>query len=363
VTTVTRILVNGRFLGQRITGVQRFARELLKGMDALLLEDRALGERLSLTVVTPAGTAPSLALRALKTREVGRFRGQLWEQLDLPRYAGSDRIVNLCNTAPLAGRDMIATIYDASVYAVPDAYSLPFRTWYRTLLPRVGRRARRVVTTSQFSRQELERYAHIESGRISVIPGSGEHVLAVPADPQVLERLELNSRKYALAVSSFSPHKNLAGVAQAATLLAGRGFDVVLAGDGNPRIFSNTATGSNGHLRIAGYVSDGELRALYENAACFVYPSFYEGFGLPPLEAMTCGCPVVVSHAASLPEVCGDAGLYCDPSNPADIARAINRVMRDSSLQDELRCRSTERARTFSWKRSARSLLDLVLDS
>jgi glycosyltransferase involved in cell wall biosynthesis len=360
---VTRILVNGRFLGQRITGVQRFARELLKGMDALLFEDPELGELLSLTVVTPTGTAPSLALSALKTREIGRFHGQLWEQLDLPRFAGGNRILNLCNTAPLAARDMIATIYDASVYAVPDAYSLPFRTWYRTLLPRVGRRARRIVTTSQFSRQELERYARIAAGRISVIAGSGEHILAVPADRGVLDRLRLQSRSYALAVSSFSRHKNVAGVAQAATMLAGRGFDVVLAGEGNPRIFSRTAPGSNGQLRIAGYVSDAELRALYENAACFVYPSFYEGFGLPPLEAMTCGCPVVVSRAASLPEVCGDAGVYCDPSNPADIARAMDQVMGNPSLQVELRRRSAERARTFSWRQSARSMLDLVLNS
>ena len=360
---MTPILVNGRFLGQRITGVQRFARELLKGMDALLLEDRALGERLSLTVVTPAGTAPSLTLGALKTREVGRLRGHLWEQLDLPRYARGNRILNLCNTAPLAGRDMIATIYDASVYAVPEAYSLPFRTWYRTLLPRVGRRARRIVTTSQFSRQELERYARIAPERISVIAGSGEHILAAPADLRVLGRMGLNSRSYALAVSSFSRHKNVAGVAQASTMLAGRGFDIVLAGEGNPRIFNRTATGGDGHLRIAGYVSDAELRALYENAACFVYPSFYEGFGLPPLEAMTCGCPVVVSRAASLPEVCGDAGVYCDPSSPEDIARCIDRVMGDPSLQDELRRRSAERARTFSWRRSAQSMLDLVLNS
>ena len=360
---MTRILVNGRFLSQRITGVQRFARELLKAMDALLLEDPVLCKRLSLTVVTPAGTETSLVLAAVKIHPIGRFRGQLWEQLDLPRYAGGSRILNLCNTAPLAGRDMIATIYDASVYAVPDAYSFLFRSWYRVLLPRVGRRARRVVTASQFSRQELERYAHIEAGRISVIGGSGEHILAAPADLRVLQRLSLNPRTYALAVSSHSRHKNVAGVAQAATVLARQGFEIVVAGEGNPRIFSNSVSRSNGHLRMAGYVSDAELRALYENASCFVYPSFYEGFGLPPLEAMTCGCPVVVSRAASLPEVCGDAGIYCDPGNPADIARAMIQVMSNSSLQDELRCRSSQRARSFSWRQSAQSMLDLVLNS
>jgi glycosyltransferase involved in cell wall biosynthesis len=359
---VNRILVNGRFLGQRITGVQRFARELLKAMDALLLQDPVLGDRMSLTVVTPPGTAPSLALTAVSTREIGRFRGQLWEQVELPSYAGRARILNLCNTAPLAGRDMIATIYDASVYAVPDAYSIPFRAWYRILLPRVGRRARRVVTSSHFSRQELQRYTGITPERIAVIPGSGEHILTVPSDERILSRLRLCSRSYALAVSSHSRHKNLAGVAQAAAMLGLERFPVVLAGEGNPRIFNSGATGGNGRLQIAGFVSDAELRALYENAACFVYPSFYEGFGLPPLEAMACGCPVVVSRAASLPEVCGDAALYCDPSDPADIARGIQQILADSALADDLRRRSREQAQRFSWTRSARALLELMKD-
>jgi glycosyltransferase involved in cell wall biosynthesis len=113
---------------------------------------------------------------------------------------------------------------------------------------------------------------------------------------------------------------------------------------------------------MTGYVSDTELRALYENAACFVYPSFYEGFGLPPLEAMTCGCPVVVSRAASLPEVCGDAAVYCDPGDPADIARGIDQVLANSAVQEDLRRRSLERARSFSWKRAARAMLQQIED-
>jgi glycosyltransferase involved in cell wall biosynthesis len=113
---------------------------------------------------------------------------------------------------------------------------------------------------------------------------------------------------------------------------------------------------------MTGYVSDAELRALYENAACFVYPSFYEGFGLPPLEAMTCGCPVVVSRAASLPEVCGDAAVYCDPCDPADIARAMERVLGNPAAQEDLRRRSLERARTFSWKQTACAVLGHLED-
>lgn len=331
-------------------------------MDALLGEDRTLGNRLSLTVLTPVGMPHSLPLAAADTREIGRLQGQLWEQLDLPRHTGNDLLLNLCNTAPIAARNMLATIYDASVYAVPEAYSLPFRTWYRALIPAIGRRSRRIVTPSQFSRLELQRHARIASDNITVIPGSGEHIIASPADERIVQRLGLRPRGYVLAVSSYSKHKNVAGVAKAAKLFSRRDFEVVLAGGGNPRVFSGGATARDSHVRSAGYVSDAELRALYQNAACFVYPSFYEGFGLPPLEAMTCGCPVVVSRAASLPEVCGEAAMYCDPSDPADIARAMGEVVRDPSLQEDLRRRSIERARSFSWKAAARSMLNLILN-
>jgi glycosyltransferase involved in cell wall biosynthesis len=111
----------------------------------------------------------------------------------------------------------------------------------------------------------------------------------------------------------------------------------------------------------AGYVTNGELRALYESAACFVFPSFYEGFGLPPLEAMHCGCPVVVSDRASLPEVCGSAAVYCDPDDPADIAKQLRLVLTSPTLRSELRAAGIERARQFSWRKSAAQLNELLV--
>jgi glycosyltransferase involved in cell wall biosynthesis len=355
-----RVLVNGRFLGQRITGAQRYARELLMAMDTLLATPTELARRFSFDVLIPPGTTPGLSLGAMAIREVGRFRGQLWEQFALASYAGNDLLLNLCNTAPLAAPQMVSTILDASVYAVPEAYSLPFRTWYRTLIPALGRRSRRVVTISQFSRLELERYAGIPSARITVIPAGAEHILRLPADTGVIERLGLRPGGYVLAVGSSSRHKNAVGVARAAALLARTDVEVVLAGGGNPRIFAPEAATGGHPLRRTGYVSDAELRALYQHAACFVFPSFYEGFGLPPLEAMTCGCPVVVSRAASLPEVCGDAAMYCNPHDPVDIAHAIDEVIGNPALQDDLRHRGAERAAEFSWQDAARTMLDLL---
>jgi glycosyltransferase involved in cell wall biosynthesis len=357
---VIRVAVNGRFLGQRITGVQRHARELLRAMDALVTSTPAIGARFSLSVLTPRGISPTLPLSSIPIRQVGSLRGQLWEQLELARHAVGVTLLNLCNTAPLASRSMVATIHDVSVYAVPEAYSTPFRMWYRFMLPRLGRRARRIVTVSNFSRRELERYIGVSSTDITVISGSGEHILAQPADFRILERMSLRSRGYVVAVGSHSPHKNLAGVAEAARQLGAQGIDTVISGGTNTEVFGSHPVAEHPHLRFAGYVSDAELRALYEHAACLLYPSFYEGFGLPPLEAMSCCCPVVAARAASLPEACGDAAVYCDPADFSDIARAVQSVVGDSAMQEELRRRGVERARRFTWAGAATAMFNLL---
>jgi glycosyltransferase involved in cell wall biosynthesis len=331
-------------------------------MESALLGEGEWKGRLDITVLTPPGTRSDLGLKAIRVRGAGRFQGHLWEQVELARFAGSDLLLNLCNTAPLAGRNMITTVYDASVFAVPEAYSRAFGTWYRVMIPAVARRSRRVLTASEFSRNELMRYARIPSHTIAVISGSGEHILMLSPDDRIIQRMGLRRRGYVLAVNSHSMHKNVAGFARAATLLDRPEYEVVVAGGVDGRVFRNRASGAESRLRMTGYVSDGELRALYENAACFVYPSFYEGFGLPPLEAMTCGCPVVVSRAASLPEVCGDAAVYCDPSDPADIARAMEQVLGNPAEQEDLRRRSLERARSFSWKQTACAVLGHLED-
>lgn len=350
------IYINGRFLGQATTGVQRYATEIVKALDTLVVSGGTHGAR-RIVLLVPPGTPRPDWLRGIAGRSVGSLRGQAWEQLELPRHTSDGVCLNLCNTAPLAGRSTVVAIHDASVFAVPETYSRAFRLWYRQLHRRLGRRVMRVVTVSEFSRSELGRYVGIPPERIAVIPAGSEHILAQPADPGVLERLGLRGR-YLLAVGSQSPHKNFAGI-----LAALRHLDpdigLVFAGGANSRVFRLSGAAS-GVAHLVGRVTDGELRALYENAACFVYPSFYEGFGLPPLEAMTCGCPVIVSRAASLPEVCGDAAVYCDPGDPVDIARAIEAVLGNPGLQADLRRRGPERAAGFTWNKAARSLLGLV---
>ena len=355
---MNRVAINGRFVTQDTTGVQRVAREMVRALDALLSRDEALRRRYDFDLLIPSAGAATLGGAHIRARPVGRLQGQAWEQLELPRHARERLLVNLCNTAPLAARAVVM-IHDASVFAVPAAYSLPFRAWYRMLLPRIGRRAFIVLTISEFSRDELSRRAGIPDTRIEVIYPGADHVLRVPPDRGIFGRIPIAPGSYLLAVGSRSPHKNVDAVVRAMSHLGAGGPPLVTAGAVNARVFNDRGAPDGRNVFSAGYVTDGELRALYENAIGLVYPSRYEGFGLPPLEAMACGCPVLVARAASLPEVCGDAALYCDPDDPADIADQV-RLMLEPDRSNDLRNRGLNRARCFTWERAARALVDVL---
>jgi glycosyltransferase involved in cell wall biosynthesis len=355
-----RVVVNGRFLSQRVTGVQRHARELVQALDHLLEREPGGASGIELSLLMPPDADSGLELRRIELRRVGRLRGQAWEQLELPFHSRGSLLLNLANTTPTFGPTQIVVIQDASVFAVPQAYSAVFGSWYRLMLPRWASRAQLVLTNSEFSRAELVRWLRIPSEKIRVIGCGHEHMLRIPPDPGVLTRHRLGARPYALAVSSLSRHKNLEAIPAAIQLLGPAACDFALAGPTNPRVFGHLPEAASAQVTQLGYVSDGELRALYEQAACLVYPSRYEGFGIPPLEAMACGCPVIASRAASLPEVCGDAALYVDPEDPRQLAAAIRRVLCEQGLADELRRRGYERAVRWTWARSAASTLAAV---
>ena len=352
-----QVFFNSRFLTQSVTGVQRYAMELIKALDKLIDVGEIDRGKFSFVLIGPKNTKHDPDLKHIPLRRVGRLRGHLWEQLELPLYSRNSLLVSLCNAAPLFKHSQVVTIHDASVFATPQTYPWAFRTWYRVLLRGICKSASRIITVSDFSRSELVRYCNVDVKKVRVVYSGKEHILDVPADESVIKKHDLGKKPFILAVSSVTPNKNFRSIVRAVELLGDDGFDVAIAGGVNPRVFTRSNLSLPDTVKHLGYVSDAELRALYQHAACFIFPSFYEGFGLPPLEAMACGCPVIVSNAASLPEVCGDAVLYCDPYSPEDIAAKITLLMGDEALRNGLRHKGLARAREFSWERTARLTL------
>jgi glycosyltransferase involved in cell wall biosynthesis len=352
-----RIYLNARFLTQFVTGVQRYAVELVKAFDRLIDRGEADPDRFSFVLIAPNDIKIDLHLKHIPIRKVGRLHGHPWEQIELPAYTRDGLLVSLCNTAPLRARSQVVTIHDAAVFAFPHTYPLAFRCWYRLLLKRLGRTAERIITDSEFSKSELVRHCGVNERRIRAFYLGADHILGVDPDESVLEKHGLLEKPFVLAVSSIAANKNFEAVVCAAQLLGVTDFDVVIAGGVNPRVFSTPDVPLPVGVKYIGYVSDGELRALYEHAACFVFPSLYEGFGLPPLEAMACGAPVITSNISSLPEVVGDAGILINPYNIEELAEAIRRVLGDAKLRQQMRQEGLERAALFTWENTARQTL------
>jgi glycosyltransferase involved in cell wall biosynthesis len=355
---MTGLAINGRFLTQRMTGVQRFATEIVAAADALA----ARGAWPKARLLCPPG-ARDAGLAAFAAEAVGRRRGQAWEQFDLPRALGGDFLLNLGNTAPLlTGAGQAVVIHDAGAFDTPESYSFAFRTWYRALQRGLARRGARLLTVSEFSRGRIAAALGVAPETIGVVPESGEHMLRIAADEGVLARCGLEAGRYALVVGNPAAHKNLAALTAAADVLGRHGLRLALAGAADPAVFRAGGGAAAEAARGLGRVSDAELRALYAHALCLVFPSRYEGFGLPPLEAMTCGCPVVAACAGAVPEVCGEAALWFDPAEPATLAEAMTRLIGEEGLGEGLRAAGLARAAAFTWERAAREMLALIRD-
>ena len=349
------IAVNGAFFAQPVTGVQRYARELVSALVRWGGQDHRLV--LIAPVRDPKDPLPdaSFAEKADLVLDRTRLPGPLWIQLRLPgllRRLGSPLLWSPANIGPLSVRNQVLTIHDGSVFERPEWFSRPFRLYYRALLPRLGKRVLRVLTGSEFSRRELVRHGVASYDQIEVVPCGVSPNFHPAADAG-----DWVSRKpYLLAVGSRDPRKNLATLFRAWRLLERSrtpGLRLLVAGARSPVFGRERAGKVPPGVEFLGFVPDLSLPGLYAAASGLVYPSLYEGFGLPPLEAMACGTPVLASNAASLPEACGEAALYFNPLDPRELAEKIEVLLNDLALRTRLRAAGTERAAGFTWERAA----------
>jgi glycosyltransferase involved in cell wall biosynthesis len=275
--------------------------------------------------------------------------GHIWEQALLPVRAASCSLLYCpANLAPVLSTRTVVVIHDAASLRHPEAYSRAYVAYQRMVLPLIARRARLVVTVSEFSRRELVELLGAPREGITVIPEGVEERFSPDIDPAGARSRYGLARPYVLVVGTVSARKNLAVLERAARALAERGVELVVAGSDRAYLRAPPVT-----LRRLGYVADPDLPALYAGARALAMPSLYEGFGLPCLEAMACGTPVVAASAGALPETVGDAGLLIDPHDADAFAAAILAACEEDDLRERLAAAGRRRAAAHSWSRTA----------
>jgi glycosyltransferase involved in cell wall biosynthesis len=331
-----KALVNLRSQSAGLTGVQRYSRELCKRLNS------------SLDTVAPQ-------------RPLHGLMGHLWEQTKLPLLVGRRLLWSPANTGPLAVSHQVLTIHDVASLDHPEWFGSRFAGWYRWMTPALVRRVRLVITVSEFSKQRLVVNTGIKESSVEVIPnGVGDqfHPRSPDEIREVLNRLGVPTDRYVLILGSIEPRKNLARLLEAWRLSTARlppDVWLVIAGaQGKHHIFATTACDElPPRVYSTGFVRDEDLPELYSGALAMIYPSLYEGFGLPALEAMAAGTAVVVARSTALEDLTADAGVLVNPYDINAIAEAIERIVQDPKWREEFRDRGLERSRAFTWERSA----------
>lgn len=272
---------------------------------------------------------------------------------------------------PFAPCPVVATIHDLSFEHLPDTFKRRSRAQLRLTVRRTARRAAQLITISEHSKRDIVETYGVAPGRVTVTHlAASSHFRPVEDERELRRVRQLYGIEgdYILAVGSVQPRKNLARLVRAYSDLRRQRAQAKL-----PRLvvvgklawlYEETLRaveecGVREDVTFTGYAPEGDLPALYSGAICFAYPSFFEGFGLPPLEAMRCGTPVLVGDRTSLPEVVGDAGLLVDPFDTAAISAALARIIDDDALRQTLRARGLTRAARFDWRETARKTLEV----
>lgn len=361
--SLTSISINGRFLMAEQTGVQRVARQLLAACCDASQRRSSLNGNFLVNIVSPCGGQTEFLHPAVNSSGFGRLDGTLWEQLQLPFAPRRDLLLNLCNTAPLLSSNSITMIHDAQVYTMSESYSRAFRTWYKFALPHIGRRSRRILTVSNYSADQLAHFGIAPREKISVIHNGADHLLKEKRSPEILDRINVKAGTYFLGPSTTQPHKNVRVLVDAFRDRSLADETLVLFGSANRQDFEKVGIALPRNVLLTGRVVDSELRVLMEDAKAFLFPSKTEGFGLPPLEAMSLGTPAICASAGALPEVCGEAAIYADPNDFCDWVKVICAYNKASDAYRAQRAKSSlEQAKKFTWAVAGERLLDIVCE-
>ncbi len=350
----TKVYLNGKFYSGVLNGVHRTADRLVRELDALGGSD----DRLEFSLLLPRRPTWAPALRHIRKVEQRLGHRQLWEQFILPFRAADGVLVNLANLAPLAHGRKLTMVHDAQFVISPESYPLKFSLGYRALVPCIAATSAKVLTVSEYARDSLAAFHVAKHRRTEVIYNGADHILGVSPDRKIIERLRLAERPFALLFGTAAAYKNVQVVFEAFNTCP-PGVQLVVVGASR---LSLLGAGLNPppNAIFVGKVCDAELRALYEAALALLFPSRTEGFGLPPVEAMLCGCPVIAAPSGAIPEICQDAILYADIFSPSSWSDQIAVLRSQPGLRQAKIVAGRRRAEAFTWKRAGVELLNQI---
>jgi glycosyltransferase involved in cell wall biosynthesis len=334
-----KIIINGHFRTQRVTGVQRYAREIISQFDE---------QHVAYSWLQPPRKLHSDALR------------QLWMQAVMPFKIPNDALLwSPTNIGPARCENQMITLHDITDQLYPQWFDKKYVAWRRFILPKLLRRVRGIITVSNFSQETILEHFPQVRGKVEVIYNGVRTNHFYPRGDREIERLrdQYNLQKpFVLSVGSLDPRKNSHRLIQAWKRLPAHiqnETDLVITGESAQKFVFNIDRTSYKNVRFTGYVSDEQLPVLYSAAQLFVYPSLFEGFGLPVLEAMACGTPVITSNTTALKEIAADNALAVNPKEPDAIADAINKLLESRDLREQYRRKGQNYAGKFTWKKTA----------
>ncbi|WP_299713022.1 glycosyltransferase family 1 protein [uncultured Tenacibaculum sp.] len=338
------VIINARFLTQKITGVQRYAIEISKQLPEFIGKEK---------VVFVAPKSPLINADELIDKEViqfGAFKGNLWEQVDLFLFLKKNKksiLINFSGISPVFLKRKIMYLHDLAFKHYPKSFSYAFAKAYNLLIPIAVKNAKNIITVSNYVRKDIQN--HLKTKKIDVVYASHSNFFKL---------LNKKREKIILSVSSIDPRKNINRVIEAFNKIDSD-YTLVFVG-AESKSFSSVKVSSSKKVIFTGYINDQELLSLYNKASIFIYASLFEGFGIPPLEAQACGCPCIVSNKSSLPEVYGDSVIYCDPYSVDAIKEKLNFLIKNKKERELLAMKGFENVKCYSWDTSAKKLITII---
>ncbi|MFW6015702.1 MAG: glycosyltransferase family 4 protein [bacterium] len=369
--SINKILINGTAMTSGMDGINRFTNEILNEIDITTEEVYVLTSLIKTNLNNlKTIAAPKLLNEYGSVSSIFRL---IWNQIRTPKIIKENNI-NLYYSPNPEGMlnprcPQIITVHDIIPILYPNS-NPRLKYYYRYVLPNLLKVSDFIIVPSKSTKEDLIRYYYLDSSKIKIVyQGYKKEIFSIldrDVINKVLSKYKIKN-KYILCVGETRPYKNITKLIKAIREVKVKDIELIVVGKIN-RLDKNLLKlpqelGISDRIKFLGFVPDEDLAALYNGANTFVFPSLYEGFGIPPLEALACGCPVIASDRASIPEVCGNAAIYINPNDEKDIARKIDNVCADAKIRQKMKSKGLLLSKKYSYENAAKDLIQIFKET